>query len=71
MNNPNDDEQPGPINTLIELKYGSQLTLSTPISPENYVVRVRVISTLEEIEKNMASLNINVTGVCSAFCAVS
>lgn len=66
MNKPIDDEQPGPVHYANQnasrcLKDSEKI--HTSVSPENHIICIRIVATLEEIEEYMSSLNINVPSI--------
>ena len=64
MKSPILEEQPGPVRRLVmrchDVRGGLELTT---VGPENDVVRRRIIATLEKIEENVSSFDVDVTRV--------
>lgn len=65
MKRPNDEEQPGPVDTRV---FETLLSFHakghhTSVSPEDDIVTIRIISTFKEVEKQVFDSNVDVSRV--------
>lgn len=66
MNNPTEEEHPGPGKGRSTQRYRDISTRSTSVRPEYHVVLIGITSTFEKVEKQMPRFNVDVSGVRAA-----